>query len=397
MASGGILNIFQGVSFDESIIKYQSHPYSPYSSTTYDYNDTIRIPINKTDIYTLPSESYLYLEGKFKTEEEGKASQLTNNAFAFLFEEIRYELNGTEIDRVRNPGIASSLKGYASFNQADKLCSSMAGWHQTVATATVHQDDVNVCIPLKYLLGFFEDYKKLVINAKQEIVLVRSRNDNNMYKGDASKFVLNKLLWYVPHVIVNDEIKLAIYQHMEEDIFIPFRQWELHELPSLKENSLEKWAVRTTSELEKPRFVIIGFQKNKKDNIKEDGGKFDAAGVRNIQLYLNSEVYPYTKYNLDFEHGRYMLAYYAYCEFQKQYYGRGKSEPLISLESFKNNPIFVIDASKQTESIQTSSVDVALELEAQTKFSSDTCVYCLVLHDCIYRYNPTTGDVKRES
>lgn len=393
-----MLDLFEGVTFDESVVKYEYHGYLPYSSTTYDYNDEIRIPINKTDIYTQLSESFLYIEGEFQAKDGTKLAELVNNPYMFLFSEIRFELNGVEIDRVRNPGIASTLKGYASFNSAEKNAASIAGWHMdTTATPTKHTTNINACIPLKYLLGFFEDYKKIIINARQELVLIRSHDDRNMYKGGESTFKLNKLQWHVPHVIVNDEIKLQIYKQMDKDIYISFRQWELHELPSLKENSIEKWALRTTTELEKPRFVIVGLQVNRKDNIEANSSEFDSANIRNIQLYLNTNVYPYIKYNLNFPKGKYALAYYDYSQFQKQYYGYAHNDPALTYATYKNHPVFVIDCSKQTETIQTSSVDVQLELEAHDKFAAKTLVYCLILHDAIYRYNPSTGEVRRES
>lgn len=235
MSSNSMLDIFEGVSFDESIVKYEFHPYLPYSSTTYQYNDEIRINLNKTDVYTLPCESFLYLEGEFSTEDDTKVSFLTNNSYAFLFSEIRYEVNSVELDRVRNPGITSTLKGLASFNESESKIFQMAGWHVgTNSTATLHTKNVNACIPLRYLLGFFEDYKRILVNCKQELILLRSRNDNNLYKGDKSLFKLNKLHWFVPHVLVSDEIKLQIYKNMEKDIFIAFRRWYLHDQPSLK-------------------------------------------------------------------------------------------------------------------------------------------------------------------
>uniref|UniRef100_T1ICC8 Double jelly roll-like domain-containing protein n=1 Tax=Rhodnius prolixus TaxID=13249 RepID=T1ICC8_RHOPR len=36
---------------------------------------------------------------------------MTNNAFAFLFDETSHELRGVKIDRVKSPGIACTLKG----------------------------------------------------------------------------------------------------------------------------------------------------------------------------------------------------------------------------------------------------------------------------------------------
>jgi len=40
---------------------------------------------------------------------------------AYLFNEIRYELNGVEIDRTRYSGVTSDLKNYLSIKQNQKL------------------------------------------------------------------------------------------------------------------------------------------------------------------------------------------------------------------------------------------------------------------------------------
>ena len=40
-------------------------------------------------------------------------------------------------------------------------------------------EDFNFCVPLNTLLGFCDDYKRIVINARHELILIRARNDNN--------------------------------------------------------------------------------------------------------------------------------------------------------------------------------------------------------------------------
>ena len=56
-----------------------------------------------------------------------------------------------------------------------------AGWYD--AQETGRQTDANgyfdINIPLKMLLGFFEDYNKIVVNAKHELILRRANTDNN--------------------------------------------------------------------------------------------------------------------------------------------------------------------------------------------------------------------------
>lgn len=43
----------------------------------------------------------------------------TNNAFAYLFDELRYEVNGQVVDRIRNPGVTTTIKSYVSSSEGD--------------------------------------------------------------------------------------------------------------------------------------------------------------------------------------------------------------------------------------------------------------------------------------
>src|SRR5436190_10902461 len=113
-----ILNINEGVRFSTAIRREELHTYDPYTPTQYENNDEIRIPIHYQDIYTVPHDSYIVIEGKF-LKSDGKTpikAKLANNGFAHLFDEIRYELFGMEIDKVKNVGICSTMKTYVSMN-----------------------------------------------------------------------------------------------------------------------------------------------------------------------------------------------------------------------------------------------------------------------------------------
>jgi len=112
-----ILNIVSDPIFDDRIVKLNVHTYNPFANTTFGHSDGIRIPIQQHNLYTLPCESFLYIEGKLTINREG-AVQVTmilgNNCIAFMFDEIRYELDGVEIDHNRNVGITSTLKNYVT-------------------------------------------------------------------------------------------------------------------------------------------------------------------------------------------------------------------------------------------------------------------------------------------
>jgi len=84
-----------------------------------------------------------------------------------------------------------------------------------------------------------------------------------------------------------------------------------------------------------------------------------------------------------------------YTNFQSEYYGK-EAEPTLNKTDFiQKIPLFVIDCSKQNESLKNAPVDVRLELEARENFPANTAAYCMILHDRIVEYNSVSGDVKK--
>ncbi|KAL6418512.1 hypothetical protein ACFW04_012042 [Cataglyphis niger] len=131
-----------------------------------------------------------------------------------MFDEIRYELDSVKIDRNRNVGITSTQEN--------------AGWDaQTNANKYF-----NFCVPLYMLLGFCEDYKRVVINARHELILIRSRNDYNCLIGNlALEPMINifKIQWRMPHVILNAVNKLSMLRALESGRYVStaFHSWDL--------------------------------------------------------------------------------------------------------------------------------------------------------------------------
>ncbi|KAL4084061.1 hypothetical protein QTP88_029377 [Uroleucon formosanum] len=108
MPESDILDITSQYETDSKITKIEYHSYTPYS-TSFNNNDEIRISIQQTDVYPYLQESFIFLEGMFSEADNVK---LFNNGYFYLFEQIRLEINGIEVDSTRVLGITSSLKGY---------------------------------------------------------------------------------------------------------------------------------------------------------------------------------------------------------------------------------------------------------------------------------------------
>ncbi|KAI8123530.1 hypothetical protein CVS40_6006 [Lucilia cuprina] len=160
-----IIDVLEKPLSDENIIKKDYHTYTPYLQS-YNNNDEIRISIQNQDLYVLPGESYLYVEGFVKDEANTKlvAStsnfKLKNNFVACLFDEIRYELNGIEIDHTRHLGVSSTIKNLISLSQTDSNSMLNAGWNK-IDDVDLVNGYFNFYVPLKILLGLQKTTIKL--------------------------------------------------------------------------------------------------------------------------------------------------------------------------------------------------------------------------------------------
>ncbi|XP_077260480.1 uncharacterized protein LOC143896451 [Temnothorax americanus] len=417
-----ILSIGGEPIFDERIVGIEIHTYNPYVSTTFGYNDEIRIPIQQQDLYTLPCDSFLYVEGRLIHDDDGATTsagkddqrqyaKLVNNCVAFMFDEIRYELDGVEIDRCRNVGVTSTIKNYVSLTPEQSRRLQNAGWMSyptNESNLNSASGDFTFCVYLKDLLGFCEHYRRVVINAKHEIILIRARHDVNCVvdprinvprdPAKDPKITLMKVQWRMPHVSLNDVTKLSLLRTLESGRFLSvgFRSWDLYEFPLLQSTTKHSWAVKAAPQLEKPRYVIFALQTGRRNEFTEDASRFDHCTLTNVKLYLNSEFYPYDDVNADFENDKFAVLYEMYAKFRGAYYGDGRDNALLSPREFARvASLVVIDCSRQNESVKSATVDVRIEFECKENVPPKTTAFCLIVHDRVIEYSPLTNVVRQ--
>lgn len=406
-----ILAIQKRVMFDESIAHYETHAHQPFASTTFNNSDEIRIVVQHQDLCLLPSKSSLHISGKLSKPNGNRVenTKLVNNAICHLFEEIRYELNAVEIDRCKNVGLTTLMKNYISQSPGQMPVMENAGWLKIAeagGSLTNADGYFDVSIPLSMILGFAEDHRRIVVNVKHELILTRSNTDTNAVvmenvvgaaNFEEHKIALTKIEWIVPYVRPSDQQKIQLLNFIAKDppISMSFRTWELYEYPLLPASSNHVWAVKTSTQLEKPRYVVVAFQTGRKGNAVRNASCFDHCNIRDVKLFLNSQCYPYGNLNLDIMRNQYALLYEMYEHFQPSYYGK-ESEPLLNRSDFIDMvPLIVIDCSKQNEFLKSGPVDIRLEFDSEIAFPPQTSAYCLIMHDRIIEYNPISGNVKK--
>ena len=195
-----ILKIDQKFTTDESIEKYEFHEYTPVSGTSnLSYGNEIRLIIETQDLFTHPSESYLIIEGSLLKQDGTRYAEddqivMVNNALMFLFQYIKYELSGQEIEKVNYLGQATTMLGLLKYpndfsdSQGMNLCWSKdkidsdfeKQLRKTILLKYPNpKGTFSFRIPLKHIFGFAEDYNKIIYGFKQQLTLYRKSNDSD--------------------------------------------------------------------------------------------------------------------------------------------------------------------------------------------------------------------------
>ncbi|XP_043471591.1 uncharacterized protein LOC122504509 [Leptopilina heterotoma] len=258
------------IKFDNSVAHYEIHAHQPYVSSAFNNSDEIRIAVQHQDLYILPSKSTLHVTGRIVKPNNTLVTntKLISNGISYLFNEIRYELNGVEIDRSKNVGITTTMKNIISQTPNQMIYSENAGYlpyddDDSRVTNDAGYFDVN--IPLSMIIGFAEDYRKIVVNAKHELILTRSRTDLNAVvnieaaEREEFKIIINKVEWLIPYLMVNDRQKIELLKFIEKDslITMSFRSWDLYEYPMIPATQKHVWTVKTSTQVEKPRYKTM--------------------------------------------------------------------------------------------------------------------------------------------
>lgn len=396
-----IIEVKRPIVHVDDIINQEYHTYTPYT-TSFNNNDEMRITIQSQDLYVLPCESYLSIE--YSVARNGQLIDPNVSKFVYLFithlfAELRYELNGFEIDCCKKPGITCLMKMLTATKNEDKMAIELLGID---SNSGISAKTYNAFIPLRFLFGFCDDFNKIILNSKHELIMVRSRTNANMYTSDNDdlQFDVKKIQWKIPHVSLSDKAKLSMLKTISrsDNLLLAYRSWDLYEIPSLPSTTRHTWSVKTSNNINKPRYVIVGFQTNRNQNIAQNSSLFDHCNITNMKLYLNNERYPYDDLDLDFVQCKFLELYHMYSKAQSSYYN-GTSWPnpfAMFFNDFDKRPLFVFDCSKTEESIKPGMVDVRLDFDAKENFPTNTTAYCLIIHDNLVRYSPFTSTVRRE-
>ena len=429
-----ILQITEDIPVDDSIYEYEYKEYNPIVGT--DLNrGSIVLTIESQDIYTHPAESFLVIEGQLAAPvappvggvapyADADVVTLINNGMMYLFSDVRYHLASHEIEVLQNPGHATTMLGLLKYpddftksqglnqlwlpdtnildnnvaNKVDNL--GYKKRHEYIIQTSNPKGTFSFKIPLKHFLGFCEDYKKILYGMQQRLTLTRTNNDNAIFRNaatDAGTVRLDKIRWFMPHVIPSDAYRLQLDKVIEKKEKLPvgyrMLQCDTSQVPTNQKSFTWRLGVKSSPDI--PRFIIVGFQSNKNNNQEQNPAIFDNLFVRNIYVTLNAKRYPDTDYDNDFVKNQYSRIYGDASSFRKKFFNMDElvSNSGINPPDYKNLfPLYVFDVTKQSEKLKTSVSDIHIKAffnddpTGADNPGANTMAYAVIISDRLFHF-----------
>ncbi len=432
-----ILNITENYfDIDDSIESFEYREYEPDKPLeTEATSGEINISANAQDAFIYPAKSYLLVKGRLASTtnvafDNASSIALTNNAIPYLFKEIFYKIGTTTVESTMHPGHVSTMRGLLSYGDDFTNGASMCWIRDTdrsvnepavrnyltnegfklrkslIMDKPHTSGNFSFVVPLKHLLGFFQDYRRVMYGVKHTLTFVRAGNDFAIHKrgavaaiggaGDAGhraaveafrdgKIILNKFSWIIPHVVPNLKSNLSITKIIESKIKIPiaFRAYRCDTL-SLPERTTSSWRLAAQSGSEKPRWILITFQTVANNDQTVNHSVFDHCNVKNVYCTINTERYPFSDMNTNFQECDVAQVYKNMTDFKEQFYGVSEYESGcgINLDQFINlYPIFVIDLRHQSERLKNTMQDIQIRMEFNQNPPANTTAYAVLISD----------------
>ena len=428
-----ILQISEDIPVDDSIYDYEYKEYNPIAGTTAELNrGSIVIVIEVQDIYTHPAESFLIIDGQLiiannnNAYGNGDVVTLINNAMMYLFSDVRYHLASHEIEVLQNPGHATTMLGLLKYpddfsksqglnqlwvkdeNKGDAVIDDTQqnynnGYfdrHKYIIGEPIPNGTFSIKIPLKHFLGFCEDYKKVLYGMQQRLTLTRTSDDNAIFRTNAvnvGKVNIERIRWFMPHVIPSDAYRLQLDKVIEKKEKIPvgyrMLQCDSIQVPTNQKNFTWRLGVKSSPDI--PRFIIVGFQSNRNNNQEANPAIFDNLFLRNIYVTLNAKRYPDTDYNNDFAKNQCSRIYGDAALFRKKFFNMDElvSNCGINPTEIKNlYLLYMFDVTKQSEKLKTSVSDIHIKASFDNNPAggnnppANTMAYAVIISDRLFHF-----------
>jgi len=373
-----LLHINESVIVDDSIESFQFvEQLSEAGEANINTPGTkINITFNNSSHFIHPYESYLRIEGNLTTAAgvawtaaNESAIAFVNNGILNLFIIFKYELADTIIEYSENAGFTTTVHNYSTksrtYQGLDWIWKPDEGVITAEATNTPFlirnllisppPFNFSVCIPLKVIFNFCNDYNKVMWGLKHIIRMTRSNSTRALFRsvadisavvngiyhvttavGNEAVVNLTTLRWYMPVVRPSpshEQALLEIVGSNSKFIDVAFLNKRTNSI-AVPAATTFTWPLATTCGVERPRYIVILFQGAVANQATNSSVYSSAPNVTNAYITLYGIKYPSIDMNTYLANNKYSKWYREYKNFFNNYNSNDISQPCLSYIDF---------------------------------------------------------------
>ncbi|XP_047127632.1 uncharacterized protein LOC105843891 [Hydra vulgaris] len=252
---------------------------------------------------------------------------------------MSYELSDKSLEEVNNLGKATTMIGMLKYSDDfQKSTGSAQLWFKDTTSTSVATDSLefaarqikviqkpatkdtfSFCIPLKHVLGFCDDYDKVIYGVKHSLVITRKGDNHAIFRAAGvavGKVNLTKVSLFMKHIC---------------------------EYNSVTPNVMG-FKYKLSGRNERPKYIFLALQIYRNGNQEVKSAVFDNCDLKAISVTLNRE-----------------RAYLDSATFNEKFYRTNQlyaQSSIHDVEFRELYPIYVVNVSKQTERLKSSPVDI---------------------------------------
>ena len=229
---------------------------------------------------------------------------------------------------------------------------------------------------------------------QQRLTLTRTNDDNAIFRTGATVagvVKIERIRWFMPHVIPSDAYRLQLDKIIEKKEKIPvgYRMLQCDSTQVPEGNTTFTWRLGVKSSPDIPRFIIVGFQSGKNNNQEQNPAIFDNLDVRNIYVTLNAKRYPDIDYDNNFTKNQYSRIYGDAALFRKKFYNMDELVSNSGIDPINYKylfPLYVFDVTKQSEKLKTSVSDIHIKAFFNGGVPPNTMAYAVIISDRLFHF-----------
>ena len=172
-----------------------------------------------------------------------------------------------------------------------------------------HRGHMYMMIKMSDLFGFINDLEKIIYGLGFKLLLKRNNNDRALYRVNAipgavandGNIEIRDISWCVPSIDPSNDNRIIVQKGLSKKNNVDFSYYERKTFYKNVPNATNfLFDLCMESGMERPQYIIVGFENNNVNEQTHDASTFDVMNVNECYCKIGSEFYPEDRMNINY-------------------------------------------------------------------------------------------------